>query len=144
MREITGELWDYYGRHHTIVLITTNGTVKKNGACVMGRGCAFEATQRIPRIAKQLGALIQKHGNVVVELEYERLWTFPVKHNWWERADLELIRRSAETLGQLAQPPHQDLTFVLPRPGCGNGHLTWEVVRPLLAGLPDNVLVITR
>jgi len=31
----------------------------------------------------------------------------------------------------------------LPRPGCGNGHRTWEEVKPLLDGLPDNVWVIT-
>lgn len=32
---------------------------------------------------------------------------------------------------------------VLPRPGCGNGRLVWADVKPVLAGLPDEVLIIT-
>ena len=65
MKEITGDLWDYYRRPMHTICITTNGTIKKNGKAVMGRGC-------------------------------------------------------------------------------GNGQLTWEEVRPLLEGLPDNVLVISK
>jgi hypothetical protein len=31
MQEINGCLWDYYGNANTVVLITTNGFIKKNG-----------------------------------------------------------------------------------------------------------------
>jgi hypothetical protein len=143
MREIRGELWDYYHREDKpfVVCITTNGFVKKNGEAVMGRGCAYEATKRIPYIAKDLGELIKLYGN--------RPWgvhdilTFPVKHNWWESADLELIRQSAETLRTIALD-NLEITYVLPRPGCGNGRLDWAQVKPLLEDLPDNVWVISR
>jgi hypothetical protein len=139
MKEIVGNLWDYYNVGF-VVCITTNGFVKNNGEAVMGRGCAFEATQRFPDIRKQLGEHILRHGNTPVWLNIG-LVTFPVKHSWWEEADLRLIQESARWLFEAAQslPQRQ---FVLPRPGCGNGRLCWADVKPCLEFLPDNVLVI--
>lgn len=139
MREITGNLWDH-NNVNSVICITTNGFVKKNGEAVMGRGCAYEATQRIPCIAGRLGIHLRMNGNVPVWLT-SGLVTFPVKHNWYEDADPELIRKSAAWLRGEALNLGQKW-FVLPRPGCGNGKLKWEDVRPLLVTLPDNVLVI--
>lgn len=141
MLEITGNLWDYYGKPGHVVCITTNGFVKKNGDAVMGRGCAWEATQRIPDIARTLGNWIRDKGNVPGWIRYDLpLIAFPVKHNWFEKADIKLIRDSADWLRLAAKgSPH---TFILPRPGCGNGQLTWSSVKPALFYLPDNVLVI--
>jgi hypothetical protein len=141
MKEILGNLWDYYGRPSTVILITTNNYVKTNGQAVMGRGCALEAKKRFPRIAARLGHMLQlsKDGLNVVE---KGLWTFPVKHRWDERADLDLIRKSATYLGNAARDNPQ-LTFVLPRPGCGNGGRLWMEVKPVICDLlPDNVWVI--
>lgn len=147
MKEITGELWDYYGKRGYVVCITTNGTVKKDGAAVMGRGCAKEATQRFPGIDKQLGERLQRCGNNCHALlnpdKKIVTQTFPTKHNWWEPSDLDLIRRSAIQLGGLASMA-VNLIFILPRPGCGNGQRTWAEVKPLLEDLPDNVWVISR
>lgn len=145
MKEIVGELWDYYGKPNTVVCITTNGTVKKSGEAVMGRGCAEEAKARFPKLPAVLGAFIKRFGNRPWWGHtdgFEGLASFPVKHNWWEQADLELIRESAKRLFDWAANHHE--TFVLPRPGCGNGRLTWEQVRPVIEFLPDNVLVISR
>lgn len=145
MREITGNLWDYYGKPNTIVCITTNGTVKKNGECVMGRGCALEAKTRWPRLPQVLGTAIKQFGNHVrrfVGGDGLDVVCFPVKHNWYEQADLELIKQSVEELAPHAEA-ESHLTYVLPRPGCGNGRLTWAQVKPLLESLPNNVLVIT-
>ena len=44
MREVVGNLWTYPA---DIRVITTNGTVKNDGTCVMGRGCAAEAKRAI-------------------------------------------------------------------------------------------------
>jgi len=144
MKEIKGNLWDYL-RPMFLLGITTNGTVKTNGACVMGRGCAFEASQRYPEVPKILGQHIREHGNVCWASRELPLFFFPVKHNWYEMADLELIRRSAEELAEIARHPAKPIyTFVLPRPGCGNGRLRWEDVRGVIAPiLPDNVWVIS-
>lgn len=152
MIEVVGDLWDYPADWRCI---TTNGFVKKNGECVMGRGCAYEATQRYHGLAKRLGQDILQDGNYLRVYRDLELIAFPVKHHWYEKADPELIQRSAQELGVFVKdildeydyilgiddaPP----TFLLPRPGCGNGGLKWEEVKPLLIDLPDNVKVITR
>ena len=140
MREITGNLWDH-NNADSIICITTNGFVKKNGEAVLGRGCAYEATQRIPGIAKRLGEWIITNGNVPCWLT-TGLVTFPVKRVWWEKADLKLIEESAAWLRAVATETLPGHKFILPRPGCGNGQLAWADVKPLLLSLPDNVFVI--
>ncbi len=140
MIEVTGDLWTYPADYR---LITTNGTVKKNGECVMGRGCAFEAKRKYPHLAKDLGELIQAYGNRVWGFPNTNLISFPVKHNWYEKADLELIKRSTKQLEDIARLDY-GITYVLPRPGCGNGGRKWEEVKPIVSILPDNVHVITK
>lgn len=141
MREVTGNLWTYPALYR---IITTNGAVRKDGACVMGRGCAREAAERFPRLPYQLGQHIKQHGNKVCIFLSYHLISFPVKHHWREKADLHLIQESVGTLGEFLDAilDPKDVV-VMPRPGCGNGGLDWNNVRPLLVGLPDNVHVIT-
>lgn len=136
MIEVTGNLWTYPADWR---VITTNGFVKKNGECVMGRGCAKEARDKFPGFAKQLGHAIQTHGNRLWVWPEHMLITFPVKHNWFEKADPLLIIESTKLLKDWVG----SRSVLMPRPGCGNGQLRWEDVRPLLAALPDNVKVIT-
>lgn len=144
MKELRGDLWDpayaCFWRG-----LTTNGYVKQNGQAVMGRGVAYQATLRYPGIAKELGAWIAQKGNRVHLFPQYKVFSFPVKVSWEQPAKLDLIVASAEELAALARIM-QDATFLLPRPGCGNGGLSWDVVGPLLAlaDLPDNVIVIER
>lgn len=146
MKEIVGDLWSYYLKPDTTIFITTNGEWNAKGLAVMGRGCAKEAAERFHGIRSQLAQLLRDNGNVVQELR-EGLWSFPVKHHWKERADIELITRSAATvMGMALKAPEH--TFVIPRPGCANGKLDWERdVRPHmipLFGKLDNVSFITK
>ena len=142
MKEIRGNLWDYEGQKGYVICITTNGFVKNNGHAVMGRGCALEAAKKMPTLPVRLGDKIKYAGNHCHWMALD-LFTFPVKHVWWDPADITLIDRSAKELREQAEL-YPDLTFILPRPGCGNGGLKWEDVRPVIAGiLPDNVWAIT-
>lgn len=140
MTETIENIWWHYGNPKTVVCITTNGMVKLNGECVMGRGNALQATQKVPGIAKELGSLIKEQGNMVTLLDEGRILAFPVKKLWMLKADLALIAESARLLGVMAREM-ADTMFYLPRPGCGNGGLEWEQVRPMLEGLPGNVRV---
>jgi hypothetical protein len=86
MKEVFGDLWELDG----IIAITTNGFVKRERICVMGRGCARQAAVRLELPCK-LASRISAEGNHVFHFPEHRLITFPVKHNWWEAADLGLI-----------------------------------------------------
>ena len=139
MIEVSGDLWSY---HANATVITTNGNVRRDGACVMGRGCALEAKRKMPGIEFDIGRRLLKYGNHVQvhtgwHPQGQLLMTFPVKHEWSQPADLFLIDQSARELTMVCQA--LDLaTVVLPRPGCGNGGLSWPVVRNRLVELLDN------
>jgi hypothetical protein len=138
MKEITGDVWDRHDAGSWIV-VTTNGFVKRDGSCVMGRGVARQARNRFPRLPFELGVRIEERGNVVFSFPQYRIYTLPVKHNWWERADLDLIVSGCHRLVEIA-PVNQVLYLV--RPGCGNGGLSWEDVRPAIEPVLDNRFVV--
>lgn len=142
MQEIKQDLWSFPDAD--ALCITTNGTVKRNGQAVMGRGCAREAAQRFPHVPSRLGTLLNEYGNRTQIIDERlRLVAFPVKHHWFEQADLALIQHSAKELVTLADT-HGWTSVVLPRPGCGNGQRTWEEVAPLLTFLDDRFMIVSR
>lgn len=149
MKEVYGDVWEYSA---DVICIPSNGYIKRprrgdpHGRAVMGRGVAQQARDRFVDLDIEVASQIERFGNHVawVRPEDPKLMIFPVKHNWWEEADPELIVRSAGELSEIATTNNW-LTFVLPRPGCGNGQLKWEQVKPLIKDvLPDNVHVIER
>jgi hypothetical protein len=144
MRELTGNLWDFHAAGHWVA-ITTNGYVRTDGKTVMGRGVAKEAAQRFPALPLLLGSTIERLGNVVHPFPAWRLFTFPVKHNWWETADLELIERSAgELVRMMTKEPAELAELYLVRPGCGNGGLLWSNVKPIIAPILDDRFVVVE
>ncbi len=127
--EVFGDLWEFDG----IIAITTNGFVKRDRTCVMGRGCAKQAAARFPELPCKLASRISAEGNHVFNFPEYGLITFPVKHNWWEAADLNLIGRSARELLKIIEVKKTIEAIYLPRPGCGNGKLKWEDVKKILS-----------
>ena len=115
--------------------ITTNGCVRRDGCCVMGRGTAKQALSYYPGIAFALGTRIKAGGNHVYLFPEMGIFSFPVKHHWQEPADLDLIERSAFEVSVLACNRAKAEQFYLPRPGCGNGRLLWKNVKPVLKSL---------
>ena len=146
MREVTGNIWETDAE---AIVIPTNGAVRRDGSCVMGRGLALQATRLYPALPRLLGNLIQAQGNQVYYLgvwhsvdRSRGILSFPVKRHWKEKANLKLIRRSVEELREKADE-YGLLTVLLPRVGCGNGRLDWEEVRPLLEILDDRFTVVS-
>lgn len=145
MIEVTGNLWTYPA---DVRVITTNGFVKKDGTCVMGRGCALEAAKMYPQIPAILGDKLRFHGGSNVphillgNTPHGTLVSFPVKHNWFEKADLDLIKRSAldlvDLINEMDFGAEDHPVVVIPRPGCGNGQLKWEDVKPILEPILDD------
>lgn len=136
MREMKGDIWKTAKEFNGFMVVPTNGFVKVNGECVMGRGLAYQAKTKYPELPKLLGDRIKKDGNVVQILGKHRIITFPVKHNWWERANLELMEKSFRKLRREILNTHSILAsgpIFISHVGCGNGHLDWEKeVRPLM------------
>ncbi len=147
MKELTGDLWEVEADAR---VITTNGLVKKDGRAVMGRGVAKQAAERYPWLPEWLGLSLRVIGNHVRmflpnEGNATYLIMFPVKHNWWETANLDLIKRSAEELVTLIDGQFsKGVTIVLSRPGCGNGGLRWEDVKPVIEPLLDDRFVVVE
>lgn len=140
MLEARGNLWDFNGVH----VITTNGFVKKDGSAVMGRGCALEAKNRYPHLSLTLGEAIKEMGNHAYYFYEYNIITFPVKRVWWDPADPKLIVQSAHELMSIINQHTIADDVYLPRPGCGNGQLNWDDVKPLIKPiLSDRVTVIS-
>jgi len=143
MREIYGDFFNLPFRYK---LVTTNGDVNMYGRAVMGRGIALEARLLHPNLDVILATRLKDEGLTVSyiglfgEVNY---YSFPVKYHWRERAVPSLIQKSCDRLHVIAAS-HPETSYLLPRPGCGNGGLDWRDVEPLCRNLPDNVFVVTR
>lgn len=149
MIEHHGDLFECLFKPGHIIGISTNGYVKKNGEGVMGRGCARSASIMFHDFPRLLGQHIRINGNVPGFVTVgsgkikRRFIVLPVKHNWYEKADLALIQKCVDWLGEIVVGSEDGTdTIHVPRLGCGNGHLDWiSQVQPLMAKLGDNVWV---
>jgi hypothetical protein len=151
MLEITGNIfdrdsWSQQPQTKQLALcVTTNGIIKTNGDAVMGAGIAKAFALVHPQLPKILGQKLTESGNQVhylLNMSNVHILSFPTKHHWRDRSSLTLITNSARTLAELANLK-PDCTFVLTRPGCGLGGLSWSMVRDAISPiLFDNCWVI--
>ena len=152
MKQLQGDIWE---QEVDAICITTNGTLKCDGCAVMGAGVAKQAAQRFPQIPSLLGEHIKQIGNHVNVLnfltrpseqeckcpKYTYLVAFPVKHNWFEKADPALIEKSCQELVDITTKAGWE-NVILPRPGCDNGKLDWKDVEPICAKYFDDRFTI--
>lgn len=150
MQERFGDIWSMFGEPGHIVLITTNGVVN-NGQLVMGRGIALEAVKRLHGIAETYGRIIYNapmvgerpfmaHKYHLIILEKTGCGILQTKYHWRNPSPVELVRESLCLLEEYALE-NPDITLHTVWPGCGNGGLDRDQVRPFLQLLPDNVVV---
>jgi hypothetical protein len=140
MMEIRGDIWKYHDSGNKIV-ITTNGIVKPDGNAIMGKGIALEAKKRFPELPTLVGEHITNHGNTVGWFAPYRIFTFPTKNNWRDDSSFTLIRTSAFSLLKAVNWLHYSKIFMV-RPGCNNGNLKWEAVKPFLSEILDSRFII--
>jgi len=133
MKECSGSIWEAHGGDSLRVLrcIPTNGIVKNNGELVMGKGVAAYAKSKMPHLPKIFGELVKEHGNFPFIINELGICSFPTKEGFWEESSIELIKRSCRVLRQKVNQSEWDLIF-LPRVGCGEGKLSWDIVRQIL------------
>jgi len=128
MHEAVGDIWKHAGKG--IIVITTNGSLTRDGRAVLGRGVAKQAADNFPGLAEKLGSLIMAQGNHVFDLG-SSIVSFPVEETAWSLPDPHIISRSAQELVVLTDAAGWR-QVVVPRPDCGGGGLAWHDVRPLL------------
>ena len=136
MQETSGDIWDKHGNDEYIC-IPTNGIVNKNGCAVMGAGLAKQAADRFPNLPKYLGTNLVDSVNQVFIFPTVKLFTFPTKTHFKDKADILLIERSAINLQDMAN--HMFISPIyLPAVGCGLGGLEWDVVEKVLKEYLDD------
>ena len=139
MKELKGDLWS---SDHEYKIITTNGVVRNDGSLVMGKGVALQAALRFPDIPKILGEYVKTFGNVPMIFNDYKIITFPTKNHWIDKSDIKLIERSAVQIYNLLP---RETTAAMTRPGCGNGGLKWDEVKPRIESiLDDRFFVYTK
>lgn len=139
MKELKKNIWDL--TNFNILCITTNGNIKSDGCAVMGAGIALEAKKRYPGIDSYLASLIKLNGNRVYRLNafcgFAELYSFPTKHNWRDNSDIELIKKSCKELVEICDKKNYK-KIAIPRPGCNNGKLNWEIVKKNIEPILDD------
>lgn len=142
-----GDMWSVW-ESADLFVITTNSTLRADGALVMGRGIARQARNRFPGLAAALGqAIAVACGNggvygllVSPSWPTAKLAAFQVKRDWRDTAALDLIRRSTALLVTWCSA-HPDSQVHLNLPGIGNGRLSRDVVIPIIRALPETVTI---
>jgi len=142
MKYIKGDIWKYYKKKNTAIVIPTNGTLKNNDEAIMGRGLAKDVKDKIHGFAKLLGIQIFAWGNHVYNVK-KNIYSFPTKHKWFYKSDLKLIKRSCKELVKLVDRDGYK-KVILPRVGCGNGKLNWKDVKLILKKYFDDRFYIIR
>lgn len=146
----SGNIWNEYGKPNSTILVTTCGVIL-NGKLVMGAGAALDAKLREPELPSNFGTLIMRYADVSNNIgNYgllyhpdRRINAFQTKYHYKHDSSIELITMAAEKLKFVAE--HEpEKTFNLTFPGIGFGRLNPESVKPLLAGLPDNVIIWSK
>ncbi len=149
INSVRGNLWDYWDQGWKVVVTTNIGWDPKNeNRNNMGAGMALQACCRWPWLASWYGEHCMRFGanTPVIELDRLRLIFLPVKPllplnpamSWNQTAKLSLIARG---LPQLAQ---HDGNIAMAWPGCGNGWLDPEELRPAMDDFFDIRATVQR
>ena len=154
MQEIKGNLWDLRSEGY-FICITVNCTPDSRGIAIMGKGIALEAATKFPNLPKLLGETqIEVGGETSKSFFTERskrpqvfqnyrLITLPTKVMWRDNSDISLIQNSCKYLIEIADKVNFiPFPIYLPRPGCSNGRLEWEEVKPAIENILDDRFVI--
>ena len=143
MREVIHDIFE--SSLADAICITTNGIIKANGELVMGAGLAKKAKEKYPHLPKALGKVVSMHGNHVyyVKKQLEPLYicSFPTKHDWRDKSDINLVIQSAKELVVLTTKMGWTRVY-LTRPGCGLGGLDWQEIKPMLNQIFDDRFII--
>jgi len=152
MKELIGNFWDHVD-DFAAICCTTNQMTNTNSGLVMGAGIAKDFAMRYKWLPAEWGRRIKcgdHHDGLMItgilnkeKLSVKYLIAFPTKYDWRNKSDLELIEKTSWTLTQVATIMGWK-KILLPRPGCSNGGLKWDLVKSRIGFLDDRFWVITN
>lgn len=157
------DFFKYLGKPNTICFWTGNLTVTSRGRAVMGAGLAKELVSRYDSIKVDTGRILSQYTtSKVVKDKFNNsvsiqehlgcvpvypglLSMFPVKYGYWEKADLEVIKKSAESLRRVAES-RPTKHIVVNFPGIGAGGLKYTDVYKVIEHILDvyNITVLIK
>ena len=142
-----GDMWSVW-ESADLFVITTNSTLRADGALVMGRGIAGRRATAFPRHRCCSGPgyrsdirqrwRLRPAGQPI--MADRQTGCLQVKRDWRDTAALDLIRRSTALLVTWCSA-HPDSQVHLNLPGIGNGRLSRDVVIPIISALPETVTI---
>lgn len=147
MLEVKGDIFTMFeSGEYDAICITTNGIIKKDGSAVMGAGVALEAKKRFKGIEFRLAKCLNTGGNRVYRLgttSNGSVISFPTKHHYKNKSDIELIKTSSRQLMELIDEKGFNKVLITPM-GCGNGGLQWDFVKSNVNDILDNRVIIVN
>lgn len=132
LREIKGNIWDYANKN-SAVCVLTNDTILADGLNPMGGGIAREALDRNPGLDKIVAESIDKGTFWLCRDSKTKsyLYRLSTKSSVFMPSTLEHLELSLYQLSVCLEC-FKEVTFLIPRPGCGFGGLDWDTqVKPL-------------
>jgi hypothetical protein len=132
MRIVKEDLWKC--KTGTMIVVTTNSTLNKNGALIMGKGAAKQLRDFMPGIDLEIGQIIKPlsstYGFVPIRLsecEIYKIGIFQTKRYYADNAEMDLINTSLIKLRAFLLD-HPDFDVRMNFPGIGAGHLNRDIV----------------
>ena len=113
-------------------------TVNCNG--VMGKGVALEFRNRFPDMFSWYKDLCKARqiqpGHVYPYVDETNLTIFNMatKDDWWNRSEYDWVDSALQDLRDymMVYYDNHDKLLLMPPPGCGNGGLQWDMVKPMV------------
>lgn len=132
-----------------IIAVTTNGSITSTHKLVMGRGAAFQAASKFPRLPNLAASVIEDtvdmivdgypiYGFRTVEVDGKEIGIFQVKLGFSNDAMPALIGYSIMSLVYWCSR-FPKTSIALNFPGIGNGRLAPSKIMPMLEQLPNQV-----
>lgn len=148
MKLKVANMWD---SKDDVLAVTTNATINSSHKLVMGRGAAFQAATKFPKLQGLAASAIEDtfdyclggypiYGFRTVKIEDKEIGLFQVKMFYGDEALLPLIGYSVMSLLYWCSC-YPKKTVALNFPGIGNGRLNPENVRLLIDKLPEQITV---
>ena len=139
MNLMRGNLYTIDNRNEYDLIGFTANSVVNNGKLVMGAGNALACKKFYPGIESAFGKKIKSYSEFnIIALKKYMVVAIQTKVNWRDGSDIELVKRTIDKLGDLANS-YPDWKIGCPFPAINYGGLSRESILPLLESLPNNV-----